>query len=77
MKEVERRGEERRGDYLPKIDGRDVLNPTDEPNMAHVESSGWGKTRPDFFKPAQWFGTTIVPSKTPHDMTECSGWPLI
>ena len=30
-------------------DGRDVYYPTDEPNLAHVETLGHGNACPDFF----------------------------
>ena len=58
-------------------DGRDVHYPTDEPSPAHVERWGRGKVRPDFFKPAWWFGAKIVPPKTSHGMGECSDQPLV
>jgi hypothetical protein len=64
-------GDERRRIYLLKIDDRD------EPNPAHVESLGRGETRPEFFKPARWFGAKIVPPRTSHGMSECSGRPLV
>ena len=56
---------------LSWTNGRDVHYAMDEPNPTHVESSGRGKVRPDFFKPAQRFGTKIVPTRTPHGMSEC------
>ena len=52
-------------------DDRDVHYPTDEPNPTHVESSGWGKFCPHFFKPAQRFGAKIVSPRTPHGTSEC------
>jgi hypothetical protein len=56
------RGEERKKwIYTFKIDGRDELNPMNEPNLTPNESSGRGKAHPDFFKPAQWFGAKIMP----------------
>ena len=71
---------ERRGkDLIPQrlTDEIDDLNPTDEPNPAPDESSGRGKARPDFFKPARWFGAKIVPPRMPHGMGECLGRPLV
>jgi hypothetical protein len=61
--------------YLSWTNGRDVHYPTDEPNVAHVESSGRGEARPDFFKPVQRIGAKIVPPRTPHGMIECSSQP--
>ena len=58
-------------------DGRDVHYPMDKPNLAHVECSGRGKTRPGFFKPTQRFGAKIVPHRTPHETSECSGPTLL
>jgi hypothetical protein len=42
------------------IDGRVVHNPTNYPNPAHVESSCRGKTRMDFVKPTQRFGSCRI-----------------
>ena len=55
------------------MDGRDVHYPTDEPNLAHVESSGQGKARPGIFKVAQRFDVKIMSPRTPHGMSECLG----
>lgn len=40
------RGEERKRIYLLKINGRDELNATDEPNPAPNENMGWRKFNP-------------------------------
>ena len=74
---LEWRGEERIRTYSLKLDGQDELNPTDDPNPAPGESSGQGKARPDFFIRAGWFGAKIVPPRTPHEMSKCSGRPLV
>ena len=57
--------------------GRDVHHPMDEPNPTHVESSGQGKTRPNFFKPTRRFGTRSVPPRTPYGMIDCLGPTLV
>jgi hypothetical protein len=69
--------EKRKIIYPLKIDRQDDLNPMDEPNPALDGSSGRGKARPDFFTRARWFGTKIVPPRTPHGMSECLGRPLV
>jgi len=63
-------GDKRRRIYLLKIDDRDE-------RPAHVESLGRGEILPEFFKPARWFGAKIVPPRTSHGMSECSGRPLV
>ena len=44
---------------LPWTDSRHVHYPTNEPNLTHVESSGWGKTCPNFLKLVRMFGTLV------------------
>ena len=62
---------------LPWTDGRDVHYPTEEPNPAHVESLGRGKTHPNFLDPSLRFGAQIVPPRTPHGISDYSGPTLV
>jgi hypothetical protein len=62
---------------LPWTNSRDVHYPRNEPNPAHVESSGQGKACLDFFKLARRFGAKIVPPRMPHGMSECLGLTLV
>ena len=71
------RGEERKKNYPLKIDGQDELNPTDKPNLTLDESLSQGKARPIFFTRTRWFGAKSVSPRTPHEMNECSGRPLV
>jgi hypothetical protein len=48
-----------------------IHHPTNESNLAHVESSVRGKACPDFFKLVQKFGAIIVPPGTQHGMSKC------
>jgi hypothetical protein len=59
------------------IDGQGELNPTKEPNQALDGSSSWGKARPKLRSRARWFGAKIVPPRTPHGISECSGRPQV
>ena len=69
--------EERKRIYPLMIDGQDELNLTEEPNRALDGSSGRGKARPELSSRARWFGAKIVPPRTPHGMSECSGRPQV
>ena len=66
-----------KGINLLWIDNGNVHYPTNDPNLAHVESSSRRKARPEFFKQTQWFDAKIVPLMTPHGMSECSGRSLL
>ena len=69
--------EERKRIYPLVIDVQDELNPTEEPNQALDGSSGREKAHPELSSWARWFGSKIVPPKTPHEMSECSGRPEV
>ena len=62
---------------LPCTADRDVHYPMDEPNLAHVESSGQRKACLGFFKPFRRFGAKIVPLRASHGMGECLGPTLV
>jgi hypothetical protein len=53
---------------LLQINGRDVRYPTNESNLAHVESSSQEKPRPKFFKVAHKFDAKCIPLRRPHGM---------
>jgi hypothetical protein len=59
------------------IDRQDELNPIDEPNRALHGSSGQGKARPKLSSRTRWFGAKILPPRTPHVVSECSGRPQV
>jgi hypothetical protein len=48
------------------IDGRDIQYTSEEPTPIHVESTGWEKPRPEFFKWVQRFDANFLPPRTPH-----------
>ena len=56
---------------------RDVSYPTDEPSLAHVEGSSWGKAHPNFIEVVQRFGAKTMPPGTPHGMSECLGPTMV